>query len=82
VATKEVLSVKLVIVLAMTHQTGVRLAKVGFLLILIAGVWLVAAEIPALNPARWARFRTIVAGILLAISGVLLIIATRWGGFG
>jgi hypothetical protein len=63
----------------MTHQTGVRLAEVGFLLILIAGVWLVAAEIPA---TRWARFRTIVAGILLAISGVLLIIATRWGGFG
>jgi hypothetical protein len=64
----------------MTHQTGVRLAEVGFLLILIAGVWLVAAEIPAAT--RWARFRTIVAGVLLAISGVLLIIATRWGGFG
>jgi hypothetical protein len=69
-------------ILAMTHQTGVRLAEVGFLLILIAGVWLVAAEIPALGASRWARFRTIVAGALLAISGVLLIIATRWGGFG
>ena len=67
-------------VLALTQQTGVRLAEFGFLLILIAGVWLVAAEIPA--GSRWARFRTIVAGILLAVSGVLLIIATHWGGFG
>ena len=66
-------------VLAMTHQTGVRFAEVGFLLILIAGVWLVSAEIPAL---KFARARTIVAGVLLAISGILLIIATRWGGFG
>jgi hypothetical protein len=69
-------------VLAMTQQTGIRLAEVGFLLILIAGVWLVAAEIPALGANRWARFRTIVAGSLLAISGVLLIIPTHSGGFG
>jgi hypothetical protein len=77
---KEVLS--MIPVLALARQTGVRLAEVGFLLIVIAGVWLVAAEIPALGASRWARFRTIVAGILLASSGVLLIIATRWGGFG
>jgi hypothetical protein len=30
--------------LAVTRQNGVRLAEVGFLLILFAGVWLVAAE--------------------------------------
>jgi len=67
------------LVLALTHQTGVRLAEIGFLLILIAGVWLVAAEIPAF---KFARARTIVAGVLLALSGLLLIIATYGGGFG
>ena len=43
---------------AMTPHSGIRLAEVGFLLILIAGVWLVFAEI--LNPAKWGKFRTIV----------------------
>ena len=66
-------------VLALTRQTGVRLAEYGFLLILIAGVWLVAAEIPAF---KFARARSMVAGVLLAISGLLLIIATHWGEFG
>ena len=65
---------------AMTPHTGIRLAEVGFLLILIAGLWLVSAEI--LNPARWGKLRTIVSGVLLAVAGVLLIIATRWGHFG
>src|ERR1019366_5351898 len=32
---------------ALSHRTGVTLAEVGFLLILFAGVWLVAAQIPA-----------------------------------
>ena len=67
-------------VAAMTHHAGIRLAEVGFLLILIAGVWLVFAEI--LDPARWRKFRTIVSGVLLAIAGVLLIVATHWGKFG
>jgi hypothetical protein len=66
-------------VLALTHQTGRTLAEVGFLLVLFAGVWLVAAQIPRF---RMARARTIIAGIALAIAGVLLIIATRWGHFG
>jgi uncharacterized membrane protein SirB2 len=65
---------------AMTRHTGIRLAEVGFLLILIAGVWLVFAE--SLNPARWRKFRTIVSGVLLVIAGLLLIIATHWGHFG
>ncbi len=64
---------------AITPATGIRLAEVGFLLILIAGVWLVAAEIPAL---RMERVRRIVAGTALAVAGVLLIIATHWGHFG
>ncbi|MEA2299174.1 MAG: hypothetical protein QOF77_2110 [Solirubrobacteraceae bacterium] len=66
-------------ILALTHQTGRRLAEIGFLLILIAGIWLAAAQIPRL---KLGRARTIVAGIALAIAGLLLIIATRWGQFG
>ena len=67
------------LLIALSHQTGVRLAEVGFLLILIAGIWLAAAQIPAFG---FATGRTIVSGIALAISGILLIIATRWGHFG
>ena len=63
----------------MSPQTGKVLAEVGFLLILFAGIWLVAAQIPAL---RIPTERTIVAGAALAVAGVLLIVATRWGHFG
>lgn len=65
--------------LAISAHTGIDLAEVGFLLILIAGVWTVAAEFPQL---RMPRARRIVAGVLLAVAGVLLIIATHWGHFG
>ena len=61
-------------------HTGLRVAEVGFLLILIAGVWLAASV--TLNPERWGKFRTTVAGLLLTIAGVLLITATHWGHFG
>jgi hypothetical protein len=54
-------------------------AEIGFLLILFAGVWLAAAQIPKF---KLATARTIVAGIALALAGVLLIIATHWGHFG
>jgi hypothetical protein len=65
-------------VLALTHHTGIRLAEVGFLLVLFAGVWLAAAQVPRL---RFASGRTIVAGVALAAAGVLLIVATHWGHF-
>jgi hypothetical protein len=65
-------------VLALSHHDGLRLAEVGFLLILIAGVWLAIAE--ALDDT-WRRFRITVSGILLAVAGLLLIIATHWGKF-
>jgi hypothetical protein len=68
------------VLVGISAQTGGRIAEVGFLLILIAGVWLVAAE--TLDPAKWRKFRTVVAGALLAIAGALLIIATHWGQFG
>ena len=63
----------------MSEKTGIVLAEVGFLLLLFAGVWLAAAQIPLF---KLATERTIVAGVALALSGVLLIIATRWGHFG
>jgi len=49
------------------------------LLILFAGIWLAAAQIPLF---KLAKARTIIAGIALAIAGLLLIIATHWGHFG
>jgi hypothetical protein len=61
------------------RQTGERLAEVGFLFVLFAGVWLTAAQIPRL---KFGAARTAVAGVALAIGGVLLIIATHWGHFG
>ena len=67
------------LVASFSLQTGRRLAEVGFLLVLLAGIWLVAAQIPRL---RLGRARTIVAGAALAIGGMLLIIAVRWGRFG
>lgn len=67
------------LVVGVSPHTGIRLAEVGFLLILLAGAWLVAADVPRL---RLRATRTTVAGFLLAAGGVLLIIATHWGHFG
>jgi hypothetical protein len=73
-----------------SHHAGVRTAEVGFLLILIAGVWIVSASLTKVEKTHtWhgiilasSRFRMIVAGALLACGGLLLIIATHWGRFG
>jgi len=67
------------LVLAITHSTGRRLAEIGFLLVLFAGIWLAAAQIPQV---KLGTARTIIAGIALAIGGLLLLIATHWGHFG
>jgi hypothetical protein len=67
------------LVLAVSPHTGRVLAEVGFLLMVIAGVWFAAAQLPQ---PRWRVVRTVVAGIVLAAGGVLLIIATHWGHFG
>jgi len=64
---------------AITRHAGKRLAEVAFLLILVAGVWFIAAGLPQL---KIHTARTMVAGVLLAVSGLLLIIATHWDGFG
>ena len=63
-------------VLGFAHRTGIRLTEVGSY---SAGVWLTAAQIPQF---KFAAARTIVAGVALAISGLLLIVATHWGHFG
>jgi hypothetical protein len=65
---------------AFSHHAGLRVAEIGFLLILIAGVWLVFAE--TVHAEKWGKFRTIVAGCALAVAGILLIVATHWGRFG
>jgi hypothetical protein len=74
--------------LAFSHSTGVRVAEVAFLLFLIAGVWIVSASLTKVEKTHtWlgfvvvasSRFRMIVAGVLLACGGLLLIIAARWG---
>ena len=57
------------LVLGFSQQTGVRLAEVGFLLVLYAGVWLVAAQLPRF---KLGVARTIVAGVALALGGLLL----------
>jgi hypothetical protein len=68
------------LVVGITRHAGVRLAEVGFLLLLIAGVWFAASEF--LDPKRWGAVRRVVGSVALAASGVLLIIATHWGHFG
>jgi hypothetical protein len=64
--------------IALTHQTGIRLAEIGYLLILFAGGWLVAAEVPRFG----RKVRKMIAGLALAVAGLLLVIATHWGHFG
>ncbi len=49
----------------------------AFLLVLIAGVWIVVAW--SIQGDNWQRFRMIVAGVLMAIAGILLVVATHWG---
>jgi hypothetical protein len=63
---------------AFTHHTGIRLAEVGFLFMAFAGIWFAAAATPNF---RFAGGRSTIAGIALAIGAILLIIATHWGRF-
>lgn len=67
------------LLLTLSAKASDRLAEVGFLLLVIAGIWLVAAEIPVL---KISKARRIVAGIAIAASGVLLLVAVHWGRFG
>jgi len=66
-------------ILLMTHHTGKRLAEIAFLLMLIAGVWMALMQMPSV---RLGGGRGAIAGVLLAVAGLLLIVATHWGHFG
>ena len=71
----------------MSHGTGVRVAEIAFLLFLIAGVWIASASLTKVEKTHtWhgvvvasSRFRMTVAGLLLAVGGLLLVIASHWG---
>ena len=63
----------------LSHRTSARLAEIAFLLIMIAGIWL---AVQFSDPEKWHTFRTTAAGVLIAIAGLLLIVATHWGQFG
>jgi len=65
-------------ILAVTKHNGLRIAEVGFLLMVFSGVWFAAADIPrfGLN-----RTRGIVAGGALALGGLLVIFAIHYGHF-
>ena len=65
--------------LAFSRHSGARTAEIGFLLILFAGIWLTVLEA---GPPSLVRFRRVVAGMALALSGGLLIVAIHWGHFG
>jgi len=65
-------------IVAMSVHDGVRTAEVGYLFMLIAGVWFAAAELPTFP---FARGRRMVAGVLLAIAAILLIVASHWGHY-
>jgi hypothetical protein len=67
------------LILAFSNHQGVRLAEVGFLLILIAGIWIAVTRIPRF---KIGAARAVVTGLLLAIAGLFLLIATHWGHFG
>lgn len=64
------------LLLTISHKSSVRIAEVAFLLILIAGIWMVVAE---LMPQQFHKLRLVVAGIAFAASGILLLVATHWG---
>ena len=75
-------------VLAFSHGTGVRVAEAAFLLVVIAGLWIASASLTNVKRTHTrfrymvvasSRFRMVVAGVLLACGGLLLVIATRWG---
>lgn len=65
-------------VLALAAHSGVRLAEIAYLLIVFAGTWLVASEIPRF---KIRKSRRIVTGAALAAAGLLLFVATHWGHF-
>ena len=67
-------------VVAVTQRMGERLAEIGFLLMVVAGLWYAAAQRP--RTFRVPAARRTVSGIALALGAVLLLVAVHWGHFG
>ena len=65
-------------IFAFTRHTGVRIAEIGFALIVLAGVLLTFGQISR----RFGRTGTIAAGASLAAGAVIILVAIRWGSFG
>jgi hypothetical protein len=69
--------------LAFSHRASVTVAEVAFLLFMIAGVWISVAwflwDRPNPGGSKWNKFRMIVAGTLIAVGGLLLLVASHWG---
>jgi len=63
--------------LAITVHNGHRIAELGFAVAAIAGALF---ALGAVAPGR--RGSQLLGGIALAVAGVLLVIAARWGHFG
>jgi hypothetical protein len=64
--------------LSIARHTGIRLAEVGFALAALAGGLLVLGSILPFG----RREGMFLGGLALAAGGVLLVVASRWGGFG
>jgi hypothetical protein len=64
--------------LSISRHNGIRLAELGFALAAVAGLLLLFG---GMTPFM-RRFGMTLGGLLLAVGGVLLVVATRWGGFG
>ncbi len=66
------------LIFAITHHNGIRLAELGFLLSAVAGVLF---ALGAMTPFG-RRGGTLLGGLALAVGSVLLIVAAHWGHFG
>jgi len=63
--------------LELKAHTGIRLAEVGEALLAVAGILLLLGGATPFGRRAGQTF----GGLALAIGGVLLVIATRWGHF-
>lgn len=63
--------------LAITHHGGIRLAELGFLLGVVAGVMLALGGVSRVDK----KVGNVVAGIALIAGSLLLIVAVHWGHF-
>lgn len=64
---------------AIGRHASTRLAEISFVLVALAGLWLILAEVPTIRH-RFGRTR--VAGIALVLAGLLLVVAAHFGRFG